>query len=133
MTDKELQKIFRELKNDDRDNLINSFIRWWTYGEREMTIDDVSFSNRSLNFDVMSFGIAVVRNIGVVDSTNHRIEVKILPYELFIEIYIINNSTFLRNYHKYFDLDELLSQLKRFGKEITYPPYFKSKEELLEG
>lgn len=133
MTDKELQKLFKELKNDDRDNLINSFIRWWTYGEREMIIDDVRFSNRSLNFDVMSFGVAVVRNIGVIDSTNHRIEVKILPYELFIEIYIINNPAFLRNYHKYFDLDELLSQLKRFGKEITYPPYFNSKEELLEG
>lgn len=133
MTDKELQKVFRELKDDDRDNLINSFIRWWTYGEREMIIDDVRFSNRSLNFDVMSFGIAVVINIAVLNSTNHRIEVKILPYEFFIEIYIINNPVFLKTYHKYLDLDELLSQLKRFGKEITYPPYFNSKEELLEG
>lgn len=133
MTDKELIKIFKELKNDDRDNLINAFIRWWTYGEREMILNNTIFTNHSLNFDVMSFGIAIVRNIGVVGSTSHRIEVKILPYELFIEIYIINNPSFLNNYHRYLDMDELLSQLKRFGKELTYPEYFNSKEELLEG
>lgn len=133
MTDKELIEQFRNLQEDDRDNLINAFIRWWTYGEREMVINDIKYSNRSLNFDVVSFGVAVVRNIGVVNCPNHRIEVKLLPYQLFIEMYIINNPAYLRTYHKYINTDVLFTQIKRYGKELTYPDYFKEQKELLEG
>lgn len=133
MTDRELIEIFRSLQDEDRDNLINSFIRWWTYGEREMTINDVKYTNRSLNFDVVDFGVAVVRNIGVVDSFNHRIEVKVLPYFIFVEAYIINNPMYLKTYHKFVEKVDLLSQIKRFGKELTYPDYFKEQKELLEG
>lgn len=133
MTDKELIKEFRNLEKEDEDNLINSFIRWWTYGEREMMIGETKYTNRSLNFDVVDFGVAVVRNIGVLDSFNHRIEVRILPDFLFIEGYIINNPIFLKTYHKFVDRVDLLSQIKRFGKELTYPDYFKSQKELLEG
>lgn len=133
MTRNELIEVFKKLDGDDRFNLINSFIRWWSYGERDITLDGVKYSNKALSFDRVDFGVAVVRNIAVLDSTFHRVEVSILPYELFIKMFIIPSEVFIASFYKYVTMVDLLSQLVRFGKPLTYPDYFKSKQELLEG
>ena len=130
MTRKEIEKIFSSLKDDDRENLINAFIRWWTYGIRDLYKLDLN--NSLVNFDIVSVGIAVVKTIPVLNSDNERICVQILPYKIWLNLYVFE-SDFIRAYYRCNNTDEILSQIKQYGKKLTYPEYFKSKEELLEG
>lgn len=130
MTRKEIEKIFLNLKDDDRENLINSFIRWWTYGIRDLYKLDLN--NSLVNFDLVSVGIAVVKTIPVLKSDNERICVQILPYEIWLNLYVFE-SDFVKAYYRCNNTDEVLSQIKKYGKKLTYPEFFNSKEELLEG